>query len=137
MVVAADVVRFGGMNEAQLRNWVEANPGHVNDRGSCGNTPLYVAVSYTKSLAWKVCLLDEKGADVNATAREGLTPLYDAPSLDILTALLDRCADPTLPDDDGLTPLMPQSRYGPVENVARLLQIRASEPLSTCKILRA
>jgi hypothetical protein len=46
MAVAAqeEVLNFEDMNEAELRQWVEANPGRVNDRDSDGRTPLYAAV---------------------------------------------------------------------------------------------
>jgi len=69
-----------------------------------------------------VWLLDEQGADVNATTSLGPNPLYEARSLDNLTALMDRGADPTLVNIYGTTPLMQLARNGVVENVARLLQ---------------
>jgi hypothetical protein len=110
------------MNEAELRQWVEVNPGRVNERDAEGFPPLYVAVRYIKSLPLTVWLLDEKGADVNATTSRRDTPLRMAPSLDILIALLNRGADPTLLTDTGSTSLMRQAIRGNVENVARLLQ---------------
>jgi hypothetical protein len=111
-----------GLNEAELRQWVEANPGRVNDRDKGGYTPLIVAVCYIKSLPLTVWLLDEKGADVNATSLCGYTPLHMAPSLDILAALLNRGADPTLLNRFGRTPLMSQALYGRIDIVTRLLQ---------------
>jgi len=57
-----------------------------------------------------------------APFRVGMPLFTMLPSLDILTALLDRGADPTLPADGGSSPLMWQALRGNVENVARLLQ---------------
>ena len=89
-----------------------------------------MAAGDIKGLSLVVWLLDEMGADVNATTRYGETPIHHASSLDILTALLDRGADPTLRNGySGWNSLMLQVRHGIVENVARLLQdpgVRAS-----------
>ena len=35
---------FRDMDEAELRQWVEANPGRVNGRDKGGYTPLFTAV---------------------------------------------------------------------------------------------
>ena len=126
---AEDMLHFGNMNEAQLRQRVGSNPGRVDARDKDGDTPLLIAAWWVESLPLVVWLLDEKGADVNATTSFGLTPLHWADSLDILNALLDRGADPTV-RSDGLTPLMGQVLHQNVDNVARLLQ----DPLSTCKL---
>jgi len=138
MAAAAEEFSFWRMNEVQMRHWVEANPGRVDDRDRYGRTPLYVAVRDIKSLALTVWLVDEKGADVNGPISGGLTSLHwRSLSLDILPVLLDRGADPTLPDNGGSSPLMYQAINGYVESVARLLQDRVFEPLSTCKIVGA
>jgi hypothetical protein len=113
---------FGNMSETELRQWVEFNPGLINDRDSSDRTPLCVAVSVLKSLSVTVWLLDEKGADVNATTAHGTSALHYAASLDILNALLDRDADPTLADRFGGLVLMYQAEAGPVQVVERLLQ---------------
>jgi ankyrin repeat protein len=47
-------------------------------------------------------LLDEEGADVNGRAINGHTALHAVDRFDIFMALLDRGADPTLPNDDGM-----------------------------------
>jgi len=65
-------------------------------------------------------LLDEKGADVNATTALGTSALHYAKTLDILNALLDHGGDPTRIDFLGWSALMHQMRNGTV--VARLLQ---------------
>jgi len=127
--MAAAEVAFWDMNEAELRQWVEANPARVNDRDRWGNTLLYVAVCRLKSLSLAVWLVDAKGADVNARGKHGETPLHGAQSLHILTALLDRGADPTLLYHDGTSPLMHQVTNGRVDIVKRLVQdprVRAS-----------
>ena len=54
------------MNEAELRQWVEANPDKVNTWDIDGCTPLYAAaMGRHKTLQLALWLLDEKGADVN------------------------------------------------------------------------
>lgn len=73
---AAEMLSFEYMSEAQLRQWVEANPGRVNDRDSKCYTPLSAAAVREHSLSLFVWLLDEKGADVNATTVHGYTPLH-------------------------------------------------------------
>ena len=113
---------FCHMSEARLRKWVEANPGRVNDTDSNGHTPLWAAVIRQEGLSLVVWLLDEKGADVNATTTIGATALHYAKSLDTLIALLDRGANPTIADRDGESPLIWHAFYGSVDNVARLLQ---------------
>ena len=69
---SAAALRFRQMSEAGLRQWVEANPGRVNDRDSEGLTPLIAAASIKESLSLVVWLLDEKGADVNGTMADGI-----------------------------------------------------------------
>ena len=103
---------------------VEANPGRVNDRDRHGNdTPLIVAARREEGLSLVVWVLDEKGADVNVTMADGRSALHWTRSLDILTALLDRGADPTTtPVYDGGLPLMYQAGNGSVEVVQRLLE---------------
>ena len=99
--MAAAAQSFYRMTEAELRQWVDTNPIHVNDwdRDYDGITPLYAAVHHIKSLSLVLWLLDEKGADVNKKIYNGQTPLHGTCSLDILNALLDRGADSTLLDN--------------------------------------
>ena len=96
MAAPAASARFHRKTEAQLRQWVDANPSRVNDLDERGVTPLYAAVYHMKSLPLVLWLLDEKGADVNTRVTVGQTPLHALYSLDILNVLLDRGADPTL-----------------------------------------
>ena len=69
-----------------------------------------------------VWLLDEKGADVNGTAEDGKIALHYLNPIDILTALLDRGANPAVADFDGVLPLMLRAARGSVDGMARLLQ---------------
>jgi ankyrin repeat protein len=68
-------------DEAALRQWVEANPGRVNEMlkdrswADAGRTVLFAAVFYLKSLPLTVWYLNEKGADVNAICTYESTPL--------------------------------------------------------------
>jgi hypothetical protein len=66
----ADGRYFRDMSEAEQREWVEANPGRVNDRDSRGSTVLFSAAC-REGLSLVVWLLDEIGADVNAPWRMG------------------------------------------------------------------
>lgn len=98
---------FAVMSEVELRQWVEANPGRVNDRDSRGATPLWVAVYDLKSVALVRWLVKERGADVNLAEDDGSTPLHFVESLDVLSVLLECGADPTLQESDhGATPLV-------------------------------
>jgi hypothetical protein len=67
-------------------------------------------------------LLDEKGADVNSRTSFGETPLHAALSLDVVNALLDRGADPTMRCEFNRTSLMDQVYGGNIDIVRRLLQ---------------
>jgi len=59
---------------------------------------------------------------VNGRAYRGLNPLHIAKSLNVLNALLDRGADPTLVDDNNRSALMYCVVRGEADYVARLLQ---------------
>lgn len=107
------------MSEATLRQYMEFRP--VDDLGKDGSTPLYVAVFKPKKLPLVLWLLDEKGANVNAATSRGSTTVHGAFTLDLLNALLDRGADPSKQDRDGVTPLMTQAPLGEDGAIARLL----------------
>jgi ankyrin repeat protein len=108
--------------EMQLRQWVEANPGRVNERDLNNTTPLRHATSYLKSVPLILWLVKEKGADVNAADESGDVPLHHAKSLDVLNALLDCGADPSILISHKLTPLMLYVIWRKPDMVARLLQ---------------
>jgi hypothetical protein len=104
---AAGELVFHRMSEAHMREWVEENPELVNLRDFYGEIPLSAAVRSIKSLPLVVWLLDEKGADLNIPSIDygGYTTLHRASSPAILSALMDRGADPTRPSNDGYTPI--------------------------------
>ena len=112
---------YEDMSEARLREWVEAHPGRINNTDGIGDTPLVVAAT-TANLLLAVWLLDEKGADVNATTSDGEAPLHRAPTPDIVSVLLDHGADPTLLNCIGWTPLMQRVKSYAIDTVACLLQ---------------
>ena len=117
------MVRLHLKSEAQLRQWVEANPEKVNDTDKDKHTPLYVAAHYLKSLPLVLWLLDVKGADVDAQILRGQTVLAETDSFKNFNALLDRGADPTLPDFDGMSPLTHHAgTFSNGDMVGRLLQ---------------
>lgn len=107
---------------AYVRQWVEANPGKINDRDSQGLTVLVAAACELENLPLTLWLLDEKGADVNARWAGGRTALMFARCPDIISALLARGADPTLTEDKGWTSLIAQVSTGHANAVARLLE---------------
>lgn len=87
-------------SDVDIRRWVEANPGRVNDLvygiGGDSRPPLYEAV--TLNLPLVLWLLDEKGADVNAKCCFGQTALHWTDRVSILNTLMEHGADPTLLD---------------------------------------
>lgn len=120
--MATEDMLFYKMSEAELRQWVEANPGSVNDRDRTGWAPLNRAADEI-GLSMVVWLLDEKGADVNVTTTSfGASALHQAISLDILKALLDRYADPTIKDSSHGLPVMWHAFHSSADMVARLRQ---------------
>lgn len=121
-LTAPETLRFSGMSEAELRLWVEANPGRVNDKDNQGLTALVWAACQLESLPLTVWLLDEKGADVNARWIGGRTVLMSTTSPDIISALLARGADPALAEDKGWTSLIAQVSCGYARAVVRLLE---------------
>jgi hypothetical protein len=115
-------LEFWRMSEAELRQWVEANPGRVNDRDRYGGFTPLIAAALNDKHSLVVWLLDKKGADVNATTAGERTAIFYAETPDILTTLLDRGADPNVADAHGTRPLMLRAFLGQIDNVARLLE---------------
>lgn len=70
-----------GMTEMQLRRWVQANPGRVNNKDNNGSPALFVAACSLKSVPLVAWLLDEKGADANIGVEAGITVLHLADSV--------------------------------------------------------
>jgi hypothetical protein len=84
-----DMLDLKCMSEAELRQWVDANPGRVNDRDKSGKgtTPLFVAALWLKSMPLVLWLLDKKGADVNAIVGGGFTVIFTACPLKCFSSL--------------------------------------------------
>jgi len=121
--MAAAIDSFSTMTEAELRHWVEENPGSVNATDNDGFTPLCMTSCLSRPLALLIWLIDEKGADVNAPCSgKSLFPLHVAGNAAILTALLDRGANPTSGGDEGVLPLMVHAIDGKLDCIHRLLQ---------------
>lgn len=78
-MAGAEFLDVSRMTEAELRQWVDANPGRVNDGDQYGDTALYAAVFHLNSLPLALWFLDEKGADVNSQNDWGQTPLPPTP----------------------------------------------------------
>ena len=110
------------MVEAEMRQWVEANPGRVNDKDSVGYTLLCTVVEKLESVPLILWLVNEKGADVNVRDADGYTPIHFAESLDVINTLLDCGADPTLVEYAEVNMLIFQLGDHKYDVVARLLQ---------------
>ena len=121
-IEAEDILSFIHISKKKLRKWVEANSERVNTYtfDHKGYTPLFSIISM-ESLSLTLWLVDEKGADVNKRTWNGYTPLHAVRSLDILNTLLDRGADPTVPDNAGYTPLLHHAVICKIHIMARLL----------------
>lgn len=125
-------VCFSSMTEAELRQWVEANPGRVNDAlDFYSSTLLNAAVACcrppldprdffpSKSLELILWLLNEKGADARVSLGPSL--IFHARSPEVIGVLLDHGADPTLRDHVGQSTLMEYLLSKNEACVARLL----------------
>lgn len=123
MASAAADISFEDLTAAQLRQWVNEHPGGVEDQDISGWTALYSA-AYKGDVALVQWLIDAHGADVNGRTMGGVTALYRADTPDMVRALLERNADPALPDEDGWTVLMVHAYGGNHECVACLLENR-------------
>lgn len=127
------------IDEAGLRQWVDTNPGRINERAFCGYTPVCAAVRFLESLSLVLWLVTEKGADMNVANADGGTPLHFARSLDLLNALLACVTVPTSQDLNGISPLIKHclALCSP-DLVARLLQdTRVKATVNTQECLKA
>ena len=93
-----------------------------------GETLLSIAIiiawrnSLRQAMDLVTWLVDEKGADINASTHDGYTALFLAKSVQMLSFFLQRGVDPLLHNPDGRTPLMYHSNRYRTDFVARLLQ---------------
>lgn len=124
MASAAANIRFSTLTPAQLRQWVEDHPGHVEDKDMYGFTALHVAAVSIKDPALVEWLLDAQAADVNGRLRGNQTALHGATTPVIVRALLERHADPTLFGDRGFTVLMAYIGWSHFDCIAPLLEDR-------------
>lgn len=118
-----DGVEFRLMEEPERRQWVENNPEKVNEQDANGRLVLQFA-AIVSSPSYVAELIDNYGADVRAHDRYGATGLHGASSPAKVTILLDRGADPTAAEKDGMTPLMSFAHVGLVGNMLLLLMER-------------
>ncbi len=119
---AAAGISFSAFTSAELRQWVEEHPGHVEDLDKYQETVLYAAAreGHLDLVEW---LVDTQGADVNVRSRFGRRALHVAVNPAILRALLARKADPTvLSDLHGQTVLMRHVHFEKTKCIAYLLQ---------------
>lgn len=118
----AETAYFTRMSEVTLQQWVDNHPGRINDEDAEGYTPLNAAISRLNSLPLTLYLLDEKDADIHHRSTNGCTPIQKAKSVDIITALLQRGADPSTVDDCGYSALMGRAAFNDLFGVKRLLE---------------
>jgi hypothetical protein len=128
------VLSFFDMTEAQLRQWVEANPGWVNDRDEVGRTHLVAAAMEKEGLPLVVWLLDKQGADMNATTGTGKSALHSLAS-STFSLPCWTVARTQLWQTATASPLLCGTRpMGRSMEWHACCESRASEPLSMCKM---
>lgn len=111
------------------------NPSLVNEPDVKGVTPLEVAVDrdLVDLVEW---LVDEKGACVNRVGQDRSTPLHAATSCLMITTLLERGAEPSLPNSSGFTVLMERmadNEYGCVIRLLKYASARATVNAQACR----
>jgi hypothetical protein len=117
-------ISFQHITPAKLRQWVEENPGHIEDWDCNGMTALCKAAWDMEDVALVQWLIDTQGANANSRSKCGLVALHGAmPGLMVRT-LLERNADPTLVDDKGRNVLMTQLVDNPYDCIVCLLEDR-------------
>jgi ankyrin repeat protein len=97
--MAAAGVVFHYRDETAMRRWAEEHPGSVYEQDRVGHTLLIAAAYRNMSMDFITWLVDEKGADIDSRGIRGRTALFYANSIDVLSFLLDRGANPTLQDN--------------------------------------
>ncbi|KAI7823900.1 ankyrin repeat-containing domain protein [Kickxella alabastrina] len=88
---------------ARVRELVEADKALVNAKDENGYTPMHAASSW-KHLDLLKYLIDN-GGDVNITDSDGDTPLHICEDKECALLLLEHCADPSVENDEGMTPV--------------------------------
>jgi len=98
-------------------SWAKADPPDLTGEGSA----LHLLVASNTASIDALGVLVDSGLDVNAVNRQGCTPLHlGAANPEIVCALLDLGADPTIKDMDGLAPMHVASWLGCLESVELL-----------------
>ena len=118
-------ITFGFLTAAQLRQWVQDHPGHVDDLDCEGDTALASATLFEDeaiTLPLVQWLIDAQGANVNCRVVYGATALYAAFRPAVVRALSERNGDPSLLDQNGSTALMYHAYFGRHECVTCLLE---------------
>jgi len=75
---------FYDMSDEEIQQWVEANPGRINDKDFHNTNSLYEVAIHRNDMPLTVWLLDEKDAEWISKI------IFDSPSPEILAVFLDR-----------------------------------------------
>jgi ankyrin repeat protein len=96
---------FGNLTTVSLL--LEKSSAELNITDQAGRTPLWLAAeSGHVSILDK--LFEQRTVDVNSRCLKGKTPLWEASArgyLNVVRWLLNKNADPDIPDNEGVTPL--------------------------------
>lgn len=122
MASAAANVSLWYLTPAELRQWVEDHPGHIEDRDKMGETALSAAAGM-RDLALVQWLTDDRAADVNArVGKDENTLLHATWSVPIMRLALERNADPTLLNNKNRSALMLHTYFQRDDCIACLLE---------------
>lgn len=100
--------------------WLIENKANIKTQDSYGYYPIHFAVE--KNLTLVVSKLIAFGADVNATTRFNLTPIFFAKSCEMLESLIKNNANPNALDNSLRSPLMLYCRQGYYKLVYKILE---------------
>lgn len=121
-----------GHGDIDAVNLLLSHGAVIDSRDRSGATPLMVSVKLCNRYAhpWIVNPLLKAGADIHAKDKDGRTALHHAinPQLNIpaIDLLLEKGADPAVPDNFGTTPIT-QARSLGFEDIAKKLEAKAGK----------
>ena len=124
----------GSLDDDDLAEFLEKDPGAVDESGKWGKTQLYYAAR--SGALERARILIENGADVNVMTSNG-TPLHIAAQnghARMVKLLLENGADPNAKDKSGGTPLHTPAWIGHEDVVAVLIEGGADPNLTTSGI---